>query len=86
MNQYPKYQIINHLTDTDLYKFNMCVAVLNCFPRAMVKYEFIDRNNTIYPQGFADKLMEQLQYMENIVIKLVSAKITEKRDWKSHWR
>ena len=31
-------QIINHFTDDDLYKFTMCCAVIDNFPRARVKY------------------------------------------------
>ena len=30
-------QIINHFTDTDLYKLSMLVAVLTCFPKAIVR-------------------------------------------------
>lgn len=61
-------QIINHFTDNDTYKFSMCAAVLNCFPRAKVRYRFVDRNNTIYPDGFSDLLMEQIRMMENVHI------------------
>ncbi|MDE6284909.1 MAG: nicotinate phosphoribosyltransferase [Bacilli bacterium] len=60
--------IIKHFTDTDVYKLNMCCTVLNCFPRAMVKYQFIDRNNTIYPEGFAEKVKEQIKHLENLRI------------------
>ena len=61
-------QIIQHFTDTDLYKLSMCVAVLDNYPRAMVQYEFKDRNNTIYPKGFADLVNEQIKMMENVVV------------------
>ena len=40
--------IITHFTDDDLYKFSMCCAILNCYPRAMVRYRFMDRNKTRY--------------------------------------
>lgn len=40
-------QIINHFTDDDLYKFTMCCAVIDNFPRAQVKYSFADRNNAV---------------------------------------
>ncbi len=43
---------ITRFTDDDLYKFTMCCAVIENYPRAQVKYRFSDRNNTIYP-GFA---------------------------------
>lgn len=61
-------QIINHFTDDDLYKFSMCCAVIDNYPRAQVKYMFNDRDNTIYPDGFADLVMEQVGYLENIWI------------------
>lgn len=61
-------QIINHFTDDDLYKLTMCCAVIDNFPRAQVKYQFNDRDNTVYPEGFAEKLMEQVAMLENVVI------------------
>jgi nicotinate phosphoribosyltransferase len=61
-------QIITHFTDDDLYKFSMCCAVIDNYPRAQVRYQFIDRNNTVYPQGFADLVREQIEMLENVVI------------------
>lgn len=61
-------QIINHFTDDDLYKFTMCCAVIDNYPRAWVKYEFNDRDNTVYPKGFADLVMEQVGYLEKLTI------------------
>lgn len=61
-------QIINHFTDDDLYKFTMCCAVIECFPRTRVKYRFNDRDNTIYPQGFAALVKEQIEMLENLTI------------------
>lgn len=61
-------QIINHFTDDDLYKFTMCCAVIDNYPRAWVKYEFNDRDNTVYPKGFADLVMEQVRYLEELTI------------------
>lgn len=58
--------IITHFTDTDLYKLTMCCAIVNCFPRAMVKYKFVDRNDTVYPEGFGELVMEQIAYLENL--------------------
>ena len=49
-------QIIQHFTDDDLYKFTMCCAVIDIFPRTQVKYRFNDRNATVYPPGFAEEL------------------------------
>lgn len=61
-------RIINHFTDDDLYKFTMCCAVIDNFPRAQVKYRFTDRDHTVYPPGFADKLQEQIILLEDVVI------------------
>ena len=61
-------QIITHFTDDDLYKFSMACAVIDNFPRAQVKYQFNDRDNTVYPAGFADELNRQIALLENVVI------------------
>lgn len=61
-------QIITHFTDDDLYKFTMCCAVIENYPRAQVKYKFIDRDNTVYPAGFADELRKQIALLENVII------------------
>lgn len=61
-------QIINHMTDDDLYKFTMACAVIDNFPRAIVQYTFIDRDNTVYPEGFADEVNRQIKLLENLVI------------------
>ncbi len=61
-------QIITHFTDDDLYKFTMCCAVIDNFPRARVKYAFSDRNNQVYPEGFAEELREQIKMLESLRI------------------
>ncbi len=61
-------QIINHFTDDDLYKFTMCCAVIDNFPRTRVRYRFIDRDMTSYPPGFAALVMDQVRMLESVVI------------------
>lgn len=61
-------QIIRHFTDDDLYKFTMCCAVIDNYPRAQVKYTFTDRDNTEYPIGFAQALEEQIMMLESVTI------------------
>ena len=61
-------QIITHFTDDDLYKFTMCCAVIENYPRTRVKYKFTDRDDTVYPEGFADELSRQIALLENVVI------------------
>lgn len=63
-----KKQLINYLTDNDLYTFSVCYLYLRQFPRAYGRYTFNDRHNTVYPAGFAEKVKEQIKAMENIVI------------------
>lgn len=46
----------NSILWADLYKFTMCWAIIKNFPEAKVRYEFIDRANTVYPDGFAVEL------------------------------
>ena len=60
--------IITHFTDDDLYKFTMCCAIIDNFPRAQVKYRFFDRDGTVYPPGFAADVMRQLRYLEEVTI------------------
>ena len=61
-------QLINHLTDNDLYTFTCQYYVMRQYPRAEVEYTFIDRNGTKYPKGFAELLQEQVNYMANVTI------------------
>lgn len=61
-------QIITRFTDDDLYKFTMCCAVIENFPRTQVVYRFTDRDNTVYPAGFADELRRQIAALEDVVI------------------
>lgn len=61
-------QIIHHLTDNDAYTFSCQYYVLQTYPRAEVEYTFFDRNKTIYPEGFAELVNEQLGYMPRVII------------------
>ncbi len=60
--------LIRSLLDNDMYTFSVCYLYLSKFPRAYGRYTFFDRNNTVYPQGFAEQLKEQLKLMENLTI------------------
>lgn len=61
-------QIITHFTDDDLYKFTMCCAVIDNYPRAEVRYIFQDRGQTVYPPGFERELREQIRSLESLAI------------------
>lgn len=60
--------ILRHLTDNDLYTFSVCYLYLNRFPRAHGRYSFIDRNRTVFPPGFAEKVKTELKAMEAITV------------------
>ena len=61
-------QIVTHFTDNDLYTFTCQYYILEKYPRAEVEYSFIDRNQTIYPAGFAALVQEQVNYMAGVTI------------------
>ena len=61
-------KIINHFTDNDLYTFSCQYYIMQQYPRAEVEYTFIDRNNTVYPEGFDKLLQQQVDYMRNVII------------------
>ncbi len=52
--------MINSLIDNDLYKFTMQNAVIKIFPRAKVRYQFINRGKTEFPEGFAEQLRKEI--------------------------
>ena len=60
--------IINHFTDNDAYTFSCQYYILQTYPRAEVEYTFFDRNHTVYPKGFAEKVKEQINLMQNVRI------------------
>lgn len=61
-----KKPIIRSMLDTDAYKLFITQVVFNQFPEANVTFEFINRNNTPFPEGFADALMKQIKLMESL--------------------
>ncbi len=76
--KYPR--IINSILDSDLYKFTQQQAVIKLFPRADVKYEFINRRKEDkFPEGFASELRKQVDSFKEL--KLTNEeriKLTEK--------
>lgn len=70
---------ITSFLDTDLYTFSVCLAVLENFPRAHIKYEFFDRNSEPFPKGFADTLNEQIRSMTEIKMTSKERQFLEKK-------
>ena len=60
--------IINSILDNDLYKFTMQHAVIELFPYAKARYSFINRGNTKFPPGFADKLQRHIEDMSRLTL------------------
>jgi len=58
--------IIKSILDTDLYKLTMQMAVIKKFPRAKAQYEFINRGQTVFPEGFGEALRQEIKKMENL--------------------
>lgn len=63
-----KESIIRSILDNDLYKFTMQQAVIKLFPRYKVKYTFINRGKTKFPEGFGLKLREEIRKMEALSV------------------
>ena len=62
-------QIVTDFSDQDLYSWSVCLFYLNHFPNMSLRYEFIDRNKIVYPEGFIDKLNEQIKGMDGLKMK-----------------
>jgi nicotinate phosphoribosyltransferase len=58
--------IIKSILDTDLYKLTMQQAVWKLYSKEIVRYEFINRGNTIFPDQFSEKLKQEIEQMQNI--------------------
>ena len=58
--------IIRAITDNDLYKFTMQQGAVELFQRDWVKYGFINRGKTNFPDGFDLRLRQELKKMEQL--------------------
>ncbi|GAO28595.1 nicotinate phosphoribosyltransferase [Geofilum rubicundum] len=60
--------IIRDFTDNDLYKFTTMNAIQKKFPLAEVIYQFINRGKTVFPEGFAEALREEVNAMKSLCL------------------
>ncbi len=60
--------IIKSILDTDLYKFTTSYAYSKLFPRAYGEFEFVDRSNGDYPDGFDQLLRNELEEMSKLYL------------------
>jgi nicotinate phosphoribosyltransferase len=54
------------ILDNDFYKFTMQMAVVNLFPYAKARYEFINRGKHEFPEGFAEALRRSVDAMAGL--------------------
>jgi nicotinate phosphoribosyltransferase len=60
--------IINYFTDNDLYKFTTMHAIQKLYPKAYVKYSFINRGKTLFPDGFQDELRKEVDRFSRLTL------------------
>jgi nicotinate phosphoribosyltransferase len=58
--------IIRSILDNDLYKLTMQQGVVEKFQRNYVKYNFINRGGTKFPDGFDVRIRQELKKMEQL--------------------
>lgn len=58
--------ILPSILDNDFYKFTMQSAVVKLFPYVKSKYEFINRGEHSFPDGFGDALRESVNAMAKL--------------------
>lgn len=71
--------IIQHFTDNDLYKISVMHAIQRLYPWSYVKYEFINRGKTVFPDGFAERLREEVDSMAELKLTKEEKKFIEWR-------
>jgi len=71
--------LIKHFTDNDLYKFSVMMAIQKLYPWAYVRYDFINRGGTQFPEGFAARLKEEVESMVKLKMTKTEKKYIEKR-------
>lgn len=57
---------LKSILDNDFYKFTMQHAVIKLFPKAKVRYGFINRGKHIFPEGFADLLRKSVDALSEL--------------------
>jgi len=60
--------IIKSILDNDDYKFKMGQVVFHDFPEAVVTYEFTNRGQTPFPEGFAGAVLWQIEMMSTLAL------------------
>ena len=71
--------IIKQFTDNDLYKFTTMYAVQKLYPNVVVKYQFFNRDDTPFPEGFAHILRQEVNSMSSLSLTTEEKNYIEKR-------
>ncbi len=71
--------IIKHFTDNDLYKFSVMHAIQKLYPWSYVKYAFTNRGKTEFPEGFAERMKEEVAAMANLKLTQEEKKYIERK-------
>lgn len=71
--------IIKHFTDNDLYKFSVMHAIHKLYPWAYVKYAFINRGETDFPEGFGEALKKEIENMASLKMTKEERNFIERR-------
>jgi nicotinate phosphoribosyltransferase len=69
---------IHSILDNDFYKITMQCAVVQCFPSEVVKYSFINRGKHEFPDGFAERLQEEVIAMAGLKLSKTEKKYLQK--------
>lgn len=59
---------IESILDNDQYKFSMQSAVIKLYPRAVVKYTFINRDGREFPDHFAEELTRIVDTFRGLIL------------------
>lgn len=71
--------IIQYFTDNDLYKFTVMHAIQKLYPWSFVRYDFMNRGKTQFPEGFAERLREEVNNMAHLKMSKEEKKYIIKR-------
>lgn len=71
--------IIQHFTDNDLYKFSVMHAIQKLYPRSYVRYKFTNRGKTQFPEGFAERLKDEVADMATLRMTKKEKKYIERK-------
>jgi len=73
--------MITSLLENDAYKFSMQQAFFLLYPEADAEYVFINRDNTPFPDGFAEKLKRELMRLSDLSFRPDEIEWLKKMPW-----